>query len=79
MGSPVGYTLGYSINMLLGLALENSFRSWEGYLVVVSLVPLDGLVIGTGEGYLAGLSLRLPLGYPLDSPNPVLELPGMIL
>ena len=34
MGSSVGSPFGYYINMLLGLALENYFRTWEGYLVV---------------------------------------------
>ena len=31
LGAPVGYPLGFSINMFLGLALENSFGPWEGY------------------------------------------------
>ena len=57
LGAPVGYPLGYYINILLGLAFFNSLGTWEGSLVVVSLVPLVGLIIGTGEGYLVGLSL----------------------
>ena len=46
-------------------------------MVVFSLGTLDGLMIGTVERYLVGLSLVLPLVYPLDSPN--LGLTGTIL
>ena len=46
-------------------------------MVGVSLGPLTGLVIGTGEGYVVGLSLLLTLGSPLDYPN--LGLTGIIL
>ena len=38
----------YYINMLLGLALGNQFRTWEVSLVGVSLGTLVGLVIGIG-------------------------------
>ena len=38
-----------------------------------------GLMIGTGEGYLVGLSLGFTLGSPLKSPNHGAELPGMLL
>ena len=31
LGSPDGYTLVYSINMFILLALRNSFGAWEGY------------------------------------------------
>ena len=55
--------------MLLGLALENSFGTWERYFVGVSLDPLAKSMIGTVEGYLVGLSLGLPIGSPFDSPN----------
>ena len=68
--SPVGYPLGYSINMLILLALVNSFGTWEVYLFGVSLDTLSGLIIGTGEGSLVGLSMGLPLGSPLESQNP---------
>ena len=77
LGAYVGSTLGYSINKLHGLALENYFGTWEVYLVGVSLGTLDGFITGMGEWYLVGLSLGLPLGYPLDSTNP--GLPGIIL
>ena len=45
-GAHVVSPLGYSINMLLVLAIENSFGTWEGYLVGDSLglpfiSPLD--------------------------------------
>ena len=60
--SPVEYLLGYSMNILLFLALENSFGTREGSLVVFSLVPLVGLMIVNGEGYLVVLQLELPLG-----------------
>ena len=70
LGTPIGYPLGNSIRMLLGLVLGTSFGTWEGYLVRVPLVTLVGLMIGTGERSLVGLSLRIPLGYPLESPNP---------
>ena len=66
----VGYPLGYSINMLLVLDLDNSFETWEGSLVGVSLGPLDGLIIGTGEVYIVGLSQIIPLGSPFEYPNP---------
>ena len=36
-------------------------------------------MIGTGEGYLVGLSLRLTLLSPLESPNPVVFLPVTFL
>ena len=62
LGAPVGYPLGYYINMLLGLELCNFFGIWEVSLVVVSPGTLVGLTIGTGEGYLVGLSLGIPLG-----------------
>ena len=55
LGAPIGYALEYPISMLLGLALENYFGTWEGYLVGVSLGTLSGLMIGTGEGYFVGL------------------------
>ena len=45
--APVGYSLGYSINMLLGLALCNYFGTWKGSLVGVSIGPLNGLIIDT--------------------------------
>ena len=79
MGAPVSYPLGCSVYMFLGLVLCNSFGIREGNLVGVSLVPLDDFIIGTVEGSLVGLSLVLSLGYPLDSTNPVAELPGMLL
>ena len=75
--APVGYPLGHYINTLLGLALDNYFGTWEGYLFVVSLGTLDGLMIGTGEVCLVGLSLVLLLGSPPDSQNPGLT--GIIL
>ena len=72
--------------MLLFWALENYFGTWEGYLVSVSLGKLAVLMIGTGEGCLVGLSLRLPLVSPLESPNPgadsvylFVSLNGMVL
>ena len=49
LGAPIGYPLGYSINMLIGLELENYFSKREGSLVEVSLETLTGLMIGTGE------------------------------
>ena len=45
----------------------------------ISLGPMAGFVIGTGEVYLVGLSLGFPLGYPLDYPNPGAELSGTLL
>ena len=72
-------TLGYSINIILGLVLDNYFGTWEGSLVVVSLVTLSGLVVVTGEVYCFALSLLLPLGYSFYSPNPGSELPGKLL
>ena len=62
LGASIGSPLVYSINMLLGLSLFNSFDTWEGYLVGVLLCPLAGLVIVTGGGSLVGLSLGLSLG-----------------
>ena len=47
LGAPVEYPLEYYIKMLLGLALENSLGTWEGSLVGFSLVPADGLIIGS--------------------------------
>ena len=60
LGAPVEYPLEYYINMLLGLALENYFRTWERYLVVFSLGTLGRLMIGAVEGFLVGLSLLFP-------------------
>ena len=65
--------------MLLGLALENYFGTWEGFLVGVSLVTLARLMIGTGGGNLVGLSLGLTLVSPLESPNSGSELPEMLM
>ena len=48
LGAPVGTSLGYSINMLLGLIPYNYSGTCKGSLVVISLVPLDGLMIYTG-------------------------------
>ena len=48
-------------------------------MVGVSLGTLAGFIIGIGEGDLVGLSLRLPLVYPLDSPNTGAETPGTLL
>ena len=61
----VVFPLGYTIIILLGLVLNNSFGTWEGSLVVVSLGTLSGLIIDTGEGFFVRLSLGLPIGYPL--------------
>ena len=40
---------------------------------------MSGLMIGTGVGSLFGLSLIIPLGYPLESTNPGADLPVMML
>ena len=42
----------------------------------VSIGTLDGLIIGTVELSFVGLSLELPLGYPLEYPNTGSVLPG---
>ena len=76
---PVGYSLGYSIGMLLDLSLRNYFGPLERYLVGVSLGPLPGLMIVNREGSLVGLILRLPLGSPHESLNPGAELSGTLL
>ena len=55
--------------MLLGLLLGNYFVPVELSLVGVSLVIVGGLKFCTGEGSLDVLSLGLPLGSPLESPN----------
>ena len=55
--APIGYPIGYSINLLLSFSLDNSFVTWEVYLVGVSLGILTGLMIGTVEGSLVVLSL----------------------
>ena len=77
--APIGSPLGYSINILLGLVIENSFDIWEGSLVVVLLVTLAGLVVVTGEGYLVLLLLVLLLGSPFYSPNPGADMHGTLL
>ena len=46
---------------------------------VISLEPLDGFIIGAGKGCLVGLSLVLPLGSPLDSQNPVSDIPVTLM
>ena len=55
MGAHLGYPIGYSINMLLGLELGNYFGTWEASLVVVSLDIHYGLMIGNEEGSMVGL------------------------
>ena len=55
--------------MLLLLALGTYFGTCVGSLVVASLDTLGGLIIGTVEGYLVGLSLGLPLGPPPEFSN----------
>ena len=47
-------------------------------MVVFSLGKLVGLMIVTGEGYFVGLSLVLPLGYPLQYTNPGDDMPDML-
>ena len=79
LGEPVGSSLVYSVNMLIGLALGNYFGTWEGSLVEVSLATLTGLMIGTGEVSLVGLSLGLPLGSLIESPNNGAYMPGTLL
>ena len=79
MGAPAGYLLVYSINMFLGLKLGNYFGTREGYLVGVSLVTLNGLMIVTGEGSLFGLPLGLPIVSPIESPNNGSDLTGTLL
>ena len=49
LGEPVGSLLRYSINMLLVLENFNSFGTWGGLLVGVSLGPLAGLMVFTVE------------------------------
>ena len=75
----VGYPLGYSINMFLGLALGNYFGPLEGYLVGVSIVPLYVLMIVTGEEYFVVLILVIPRVSQLEAPNPIAELPGTLM
>ena len=65
LGAPVGYPVGFSISIFLRLALDIPFGAWEVSLVVVSLGALGDLLILTREGYFVGLSLVLPLVYPL--------------
>ena len=69
-GSPIIYPLEYSINMFIGLALENSFGTWDVSLVGVSLGPIYGLMTVTEEVSLVWLSLGLALGSPFGYPNP---------
>ena len=64
---------------MIGLELDNSFGTWEVYLVGVSLVALTGMIIGTGEVSLVGLSLGIPLGCLLESPNPGSDMPDTLL
>ena len=47
-------------------------------MVGVSLVRMDGLMIGTGEGSLVGLSMGLTFGSQLDFPNPGAHLHSML-
>ena len=47
MGASIGSPLIYSIIMLIGLELGNSFGTWEGYLVVVSFGTLVGFMVFT--------------------------------
>ena len=55
LGEHVGYTLEYSINMLLALTFVNYFDTWEGYFVIFLLGALGRLMIFTGEVYFVGL------------------------
>ena len=45
----------------------------------VIIFYMDGLIIGTGERYLVGLSLELTLGSPLVSPNNGDDLPETLM
>ena len=63
--APVGYPHGYSINNFFVLALGNYFRTWEGYLVEVTLDTLPGYMIVTGGVSLVLLSLGLTPVSPL--------------
>ena len=55
----------------------DSGRMWVRQLELS--VTLDGLIIGSGEGSMVGLSLVLTLEYPLESPNHGADLPGMLM
>ena len=63
-----------------GLALDNYFGTWVGYLVGFSLGALGGLVIDTWEENLVGASLIHPLGLPpgMALGDPIVSLIGYI-
>ena len=48
-------------------------------MIGVSLGALGGLVIGTREGSLVGLSLVFTIKYPFEYPNTRYVLPGTLL
>ena len=79
LGSPVDCPLEDSIVMFPGLVIDTSFVKREGSLVRVSLVRIGGLMIGTGGGSLAVLSLVLTIVYPIEYPNTGDSLPGTLL
>ena len=53
--------------MPLGLSIGNLFGTREVSLVRYPIATLVGLIIGTGEGYLVGLSPGLPPGPQLNA------------
>ena len=67
------------MNMLLGLDLGNYFGTRERYFFGFSLETLSGLKIGTGEGSLVGVLLRITLGTLLESTNTGADIPGMLM
>ena len=79
LAAPVEYSLEDSSIILLDLVIGNSVGTRELCSVLNSLCTMGVLMIVSLEEYLVGLSLMLPLVYPLGSPNHVYFLAGMLL
>ena len=77
--APVGSPLGYSINILIGLELGNSFGTLVRIFGWSFTWHTSWFGIGTVEVYLLGFSLGLLLGSPLESPNHGSDIPVMLL
>ena len=67
--------MGFSLVTLVGLMIGTG----EVSLVLVLFGTLVDLIIGTGELSLVGLSLGLPHGYPLESTNTGVDMPGTLM
>ena len=72
LGWVLRFELGLPVSMVMGAPVVYPLEDSISILLVFSLGTLYVLMIGIVEGFLVCLSLKIPLGSPLNSPNPEL-------